>query len=98
LIFVHKNFKRVVVDTFVYHKFYKFHGVLAWVLQIGRQRLMLEGKPKRTLMSPRGGWIGLQKFQLKQKLELRAALPPLEGGTAFQRPWVQHSPNLVEMY
>jgi hypothetical protein len=29
LIFVHKNFKRVVVDTFVYHKFYKFHGVLA---------------------------------------------------------------------
>jgi hypothetical protein len=26
---VHKNFKTVVVDAFVYHKFCKFHGVLA---------------------------------------------------------------------
>ena len=29
LISVHKNFKRVVVDAFVYHKFCKFCGVLA---------------------------------------------------------------------
>ena len=32
LLFVIKNFKRVVVDTFIYHKFCKFRGVLAWVL------------------------------------------------------------------
>ena len=29
LISVHKNFKRVVVDAFVYHKFCKFRGVVA---------------------------------------------------------------------
>jgi hypothetical protein len=29
LLSIYKNFKRVVVDTFVYHKFCKFHGVLA---------------------------------------------------------------------
>jgi hypothetical protein len=45
LLSIYKNFKRVVVDTFVYHKFCKFHGVLAWVLQISPWRLVLDGKP-----------------------------------------------------
>ena len=37
---VHKDFERVVVDAYVYHKYCKSH----WH-EIGTQRLVLEGKP-----------------------------------------------------
>jgi hypothetical protein len=39
---VHKDFKRMVVDTYVYHKYCRSHCVN---LEIDTQRLMLEGKP-----------------------------------------------------
>jgi len=38
------------------------------------------------------------KIQLKQKLKLRVALPPFEGGTAFLQPYVQQNLNLVKIY
>jgi len=41
----------------------------------------------RTLMSPRRPRGGVNRpSMLKQKLKLRAALPPFEGGTAFLQP------------
>ena len=43
---VHKNFERVVIDAYVYHKFCRSHCVN---LEIGTQRLMLEGKPLHQL-------------------------------------------------
>ena len=43
---VHKNFERVVVDVYVYHKYYRSHCVN---LEIGTQRLVLEGKPPHQL-------------------------------------------------
>ena len=43
---VHKDFERVVVDVYVYHKYYRSHCVN---LEIGTQRLMLEGKPLHNL-------------------------------------------------
>ena len=43
---VHKNFKRVVVDAYVYHKYCRSHCVN---LEIGTQRLVLEGKPLHQL-------------------------------------------------
>ena len=39
---IYKNFKRVVVDAYVYHKYCIYHCVN---LEIGTQRLVLEGKP-----------------------------------------------------
>ena len=39
---IHKDFERVVVDAFVYHKYCRSHCVN---LEIGTQRLVLEGKP-----------------------------------------------------
>ena len=42
IIHVHKNFERVVVDAYVYHKYCRSHYVS---LEIGTQRLVLEGKP-----------------------------------------------------
>jgi hypothetical protein len=43
---VHKDFERVVVDTYVYHKYYRSHCVN---LEIGIERLILEGKPLHQL-------------------------------------------------
>jgi hypothetical protein len=39
---IHKNFERVVVDAYVYHKYYRSRCVN---LEIGTHRLVLEGKP-----------------------------------------------------
>jgi hypothetical protein len=41
-----KDFKRVVVDTYVYHKYYRSHCV---TLEIGTQRLVLGRKPLHKL-------------------------------------------------
>ena len=41
ILLVHKDFERVVVDACVYHKYYRSHCVN---LEIGTQRVMLEGK------------------------------------------------------
>jgi hypothetical protein len=38
---VHKDFERVVVDAYVYHKYYRSHCMN---LEIGTRRLVLEGK------------------------------------------------------
>jgi hypothetical protein len=46
MLFVHKDFERVVVDAYVYHKFCKSR---CENLEIGTQRLMLEGKPLHQL-------------------------------------------------
>ena len=46
ILLVHKYFKRVVVDAYVYHKYCRSHCVN---LEIGTQRLMLEGKPLHQL-------------------------------------------------
>jgi hypothetical protein len=43
---IHKDFERVVVDAYVYHKYCRSHCVN---LEIGTQRLMLEGKPLHQL-------------------------------------------------
>ena len=43
---VHKNFERVVVDAYVYHKYYRSRCVN---LEIDTQRLVLEGKPLHQL-------------------------------------------------
>ena len=43
---VHKNFERMVVDAYVYHKYCRSHCVN---LEIGTQRLVLEGKPLHQL-------------------------------------------------
>jgi hypothetical protein len=48
-------------------------------------------KTEKTLMSPRGGWIGLQIFLAQTKVKTK-------GSIATLWPWVQHNPNLVEMY
>ena len=40
ILLVHKDFERVVVDAYVYHKYYRSCCVN---LEIGTQRLMLEG-------------------------------------------------------
>jgi hypothetical protein len=42
----HKNSERVVVDTYVYHKYCRYRCVK---LEIGTQRLVLEGKPLHQL-------------------------------------------------
>jgi hypothetical protein len=42
----HKNFKRVVVDAYVYHKYYRSRCVN---LEIDTQRLVLERKPLHQL-------------------------------------------------
>jgi hypothetical protein len=42
ILLVHKDFERVVVDAYVYHKYCRSHCVN---LEIGTQRLVLEGKP-----------------------------------------------------
>jgi hypothetical protein len=46
MLFVHKNFETVVVDAYVYYKYCRSHCVN---LEIGTQRLMLEGKPLHQL-------------------------------------------------
>jgi hypothetical protein len=43
---IHKDFERVVVDAYVYHKYCRSRCVN---LEIGTQRLMLEGKPLHQL-------------------------------------------------
>ena len=43
---VHKNFERVAVDAYVYHKYCRSCCVN---LEIGTQRLLLEGKPLHQL-------------------------------------------------
>jgi hypothetical protein len=43
---IHKDFKRVVVDTYVYHKYYRSRCIN---LEIGTRRLVLEGKPLHQL-------------------------------------------------
>jgi hypothetical protein len=43
---VHKDFKWVVVDAYVYHKYYRSRCVN---LEIGTQRLGLKGKPLHQL-------------------------------------------------
>ena len=65
---VHKNFKRVVVDAYVYHKYCRSRCVN---LEIGIQRLVLEGKPlhqvetqfegfPRTTFCPKASTFGRQ--------------------------------------
>ena len=46
ILLVHKDFARVVVDAYVYHKYYRSRCVN---LEIGTQRLVLEGKPLHQL-------------------------------------------------
>jgi hypothetical protein len=46
ILLVHKDFERVVVDAYVYHRSYRSRCVN---LEIGTQRLMLEGKPLHQL-------------------------------------------------
>ena len=46
MLHVHKGFERVVVDAYIYHKYCISHCVN---LEIGTQRLMLEGKPLHQL-------------------------------------------------
>ena len=43
---IHKKIERVVVDAYVYYKYYRSHCVN---LEIGTQRLVLEGKPLHQL-------------------------------------------------
>ena len=43
---VYKDFERVVVDAYIYHKYCRSHCVN---LEIGTQRLVLEGKPLHQL-------------------------------------------------
>ena len=43
---IYKDFERVVVDAFVYHKYSRSHCVN---LEIGTQRIVLEGKPLHQL-------------------------------------------------
>ena len=40
---IHKDFERVVVDAYVYHKY--FANLIGMNLEIGTRRLVLEGKP-----------------------------------------------------
>ena len=46
ILLVHKDFERVVVDAYVYHKYCRSHCVN---LEMGTQILMLEGKPLHQL-------------------------------------------------
>ena len=46
ILLVHKDFERVVVDAYVYHKYCSSRCMN---LEIGTQRLMLEGKPLHQL-------------------------------------------------
>ena len=46
ILLVHKDFERVVVDAYVYHKYCRSRCVN---LEIGTQRLVLEGKPLHQL-------------------------------------------------
>jgi hypothetical protein len=48
MLLVHKSFKRVVVDVFVYHKYCRSRCV-GMNLEIGTHRLVLEGKPLHQL-------------------------------------------------
>jgi len=62
-----------------------------WLVGLDESFFCLVGwmKAERTLMSPRrprGGVNRPAKILLKQKLKLRAALPPFEGGTTFLQP------------
>ena len=49
ILLVHKIFERVVVDVFIYHKYCKSRCVVGINLEIGTQRLVLEGKPLHQL-------------------------------------------------
>ena len=49
ILHVHKDFERLVVDVFVYHKYCKSHCVVGMNLEIGTQRLVLKGKPLHQL-------------------------------------------------
>ena len=57
---VHKDFERVVVDVYVYHKYCKSHCMN---FEIGTQRLVMEGKPIHQLKA-----IQRFLFVLKQAL------------------------------
>jgi hypothetical protein len=46
ILFASKDFKRVVVDTYVYHKYYRSRCV---TLEIGTQRMILARKPLHKL-------------------------------------------------
>ena len=46
ILLVHKDFERVVVDAYVYHNIANLVGIN---LEIGTQRLVLEGKPLHQL-------------------------------------------------
>jgi hypothetical protein len=46
MLLVYKDFERVVVDAYVYHKYYRSRCVN---LEIGTRRLVLEGKPLHQL-------------------------------------------------
>ena len=52
---IHKDFERVVVDVFVYHKYCRSRCVN---LEIGTQKLMLEGKPLHRLEAQFEGFLG----------------------------------------
>jgi hypothetical protein len=46
MLYVPKNFENVVVDVYVYHKYYRSHCIN---LEISTQRLVLKGKPLHQL-------------------------------------------------
>jgi hypothetical protein len=54
LLSIPKNFKRVAVDAYVYHKYCRFYCVN---LEIGTRRLVSEGKPLHQLESPLKGFL-----------------------------------------
>ena len=62
ILLVHKDFERVVVDAYVYHKYCRSRCVN---LEIGTQRFMLEGKPLHQLEAKVSQG---QAFVLKQAL------------------------------
>jgi hypothetical protein len=64
ILFVTKDFKRVVVDAYVYHKYYRSHSVN---LEISTRRLVSEGKPLYQLEAQLEGFPRTS-FVLKQAL------------------------------
>ena len=54
LILVHQDYERVVVDAYVYHKYCRSRCVN---LEIGTQRLVLEGKPLHQLETQFEGFL-----------------------------------------
>jgi hypothetical protein len=59
-----KDFKRVVVDAYIYHKYCRSHCVN---LEIGTQRLVLEGKPLHQLEAQFEGFLRMSFYPKASK-------------------------------